>query len=99
MRRRTRREQLDERAWDLGIIVERSNLGDGRTRFTFTIRDPRPEGHLATYELGHAAGIREAEAWIEGAQEMFDLLRYDVPKGTERGRWWDETLRALQGEA
>jgi len=96
---KSRRQQLEERAARLGLTVETWSPGDGRTRYAFTVRDPRPEGHMAAYDLGHALGIREAEAWVEGARAMFDLLRYDVPNGTERGRWWDETLQALQEEA
>jgi len=94
---KSRRQQLEERAARLGLAVEMWSPGDRLgTRYTFTIRTPHGGG---VYDVGHALGLREAERWLEGAIAIFDLSRYDVPNGTERGQWWDATLQALQEEA
>jgi len=87
---KSRRQQLEERAARLGLTVEMWSPGDRLgTRYTFTIRAPHGGG---VYDVGHALGLREAERWLEGAIAIFDLSRYDVPDGTERGRWWNETM-------
>jgi len=86
---KSRRQQLEERAARLGLTVETWSPGDGKTRYSFNVRDPNGS---SAYAIGCALGIADAETWLDGATALYDLEHYDAASGTERGRWWSETM-------
>jgi len=79
---KSRRQQLEERAARLGLTVEMWSPGDGKTRYSFNVRDPNGS---SAYAIGCALGIADAETWLDGATALYDLEHYDVASGTERG--------------
>lgn len=73
---------LRTQAKGVGLLVETSSPGDGKTRYNFMA--PSASGNPYTYgrTVGTAVGMAEAEVWMRAYQEAY----YNAGDNEERQR-------------